>query len=113
MKLCESNNPQTFQSSLPEPAVVLVLRGVNAFKRLDFLIRVQPASKSTPGPGPSLERILSATPELAYRQTMLFFQDKELFADDAARTLLKYLPPVRAAKMAEQDDRCVKYLEQS
>ena len=86
--------------TISEPAVVLVLRGVNAFSRMETFICKQPttaytsasvtASNSRPAP---LDRIMSPTPQLAYLQASLFFREHELYADDASRPLLSYLPP--------------------
>ena len=84
--------------SVPEPAVVLVLRGINAFKRVDAIISARPSTVSSQLSGTDrsclpLDRLLSPTAELAFRQATLFFQDKELMADEQARTLRGYLPP--------------------
>ena len=88
-----------------DPALVTVLRGINAFHRISALIpqRLVPGGEKAP----QLDRIMSPSPELAYRQTTLFFRDKELFADNSARPLLQYLPPVRV-KGEERWDKIVK-----
>ncbi|XP_078414864.1 dynein axonemal assembly factor 8 isoform X3 [Cetorhinus maximus] len=75
-------------------ALVCVLRRVGAFKALAAIL-------STPKPRASLfkenhrnlEKVMSPTPELAFRQAALFFTDRELMSDPEARPLLKYLPP--------------------
>ncbi|MBN3320104.1 NDK7 kinase, partial [Atractosteus spatula] len=54
------------------PALVCALRRVNAFAVLRQLL------KDTAG---SLDRVMSPTPELAFRQAALFFTDKELLPD--------------------------------
>nr|CAB3263206.1 uncharacterized protein LOC104266172 [Phallusia mammillata] len=40
-----------------------------------------------------MDRIMSSTPEISYRQIKTFFGEKELFADNRCRPLLKFLPP--------------------
>ena len=70
---------------------MVVLRGLDAFRRLEsILCASQPSGKSPR----SLEHVMSPTPELAFRLMSLFFSDDELFADNEARPLLPYLPPV-------------------
>uniref|UniRef100_W5M771 Nucleoside diphosphate kinase-like domain-containing protein n=1 Tax=Lepisosteus oculatus TaxID=7918 RepID=W5M771_LEPOC len=56
------------------PALVCALRRVNAFAVLRQLL------KDTAG---SLDRVMSPTPELAFRQAALFFTDKELLPGSA------------------------------
>lgn len=72
--------------------MVLVLRGVNAFKRLESFVNppVNPLDLRADVP---LDRILSPTPQLAFCQARLFFHDHELMGDDDVRTLKDFLPP--------------------
>jgi len=72
-----------------EPALIVALRGVDAFARLEALV-VPTCGPSSPR---NLEHIISPTPQLAFRLISIFFGDHELFADDDARPLLPYLPP--------------------
>lgn len=83
----------TIMSLISEPAMVLVLRGLNAFKRLSSI--VNPTPKHSITKEIKLDKIMSATPETAYRQARMFFTDRELFPDPHSRVLLPYLPPVR------------------
>jgi len=78
------------------PALVVVVRGVDAFRHLEsiFCPSQPPSDKSER----SLERVMSPTPEVAFWLVTLFFGDDELFADDEARPLLLYLPPVSLSK---------------
>ncbi|XP_013420923.1 uncharacterized protein LOC106181165 isoform X1 [Lingula anatina] len=79
-----------------EPAVVLLLRGINAFKRVSSIISSKTQqTTATGGQQLSLEKLMSPTPEIAYRQMTLFFRDLELFPDPHARPLLHFMPPVR------------------
>ncbi|CAH1795909.1 unnamed protein product [Owenia fusiformis] len=80
-----------------EPAVILAVRGINAFQRLENYILSKPGGLK----GQSLDKLMSVTPELAYRQITMFFQSWELFSDPQARSLLPYLPPPRYALTIE------------
>ena len=71
---------------MTEPALVLVLRGINAFKRLEQVVP-RPDSK-----GDHMDYIMSRTAEEAYAFTRAFFTDKELYGDPQSRPLLPYLP---------------------
>ncbi|CAG2255348.1 unnamed protein product [Mytilus edulis] len=69
-----------------EPALVLVLRGINAFKRMEQVI---------PRPDPKsghMDYLMSRTAEEAYSFTRAFYTDKELYGDPHSRPLLPYLP---------------------
>ena len=78
----------------------MVLRGINAFQRLESLINSQsPAALLSQSS--STQKLMSPTPEAAYRQAALFFHDRELFPDPKSRSLLPYLPPVRTLKSVE------------
>lgn len=79
------------------PALVLALRGVDAFARLQsFLQSHSDLSKSKiPKDSISLDMLMSCTPELACRQLSVIFFDKELFSDQSARRILHLLPPPR------------------
>ena len=79
------------------PALVLALRGVNAFVRLrrfldsySDLSKQKLANDSVP-----LDVLMSYTPELACRQLSVIFFDRELFSDQSARRNLHLLPPPR------------------
>ena len=79
------------------PALVLALRGVNAFVRLrrfldsySDLSKQKLANDSVP-----LDVLMSCTPELACRQLSVIFFDRELFSDQSARRNLHLLPPPR------------------
>lgn len=79
------------------PALVLALRGVNAFTRLrrslDSHLDLSKSKLATDSI--SLDMLMSCTPELACRQLSVVFFDRELFADQAARRNLHLLPPPR------------------
>jgi len=75
---------------------VAVVRGVDAFRRLECVLSASQTSHSGSGAcrsQHSLEHVMSATPEMALRLTAMLFIDDELFADDELRPMLPYLPP--------------------
>lgn len=72
-----------------EPALVLVLRSVGAFKKLESAIP-KPDKKSN-----HMDFLMSKTAEEAYSFARSFFMDRELFCDPQSRPLLPYLPQSR------------------
>ncbi|KAL3885198.1 hypothetical protein ACJMK2_025289 [Sinanodonta woodiana] len=80
-----------------EPALVLALRGVNAFAKLSSVVQSCPATGKVESPGHQ-DMLLSRTAEEAYTYIRLFFTERELFADPDARPLLPYLPQSRNEK---------------
>ena len=79
------------------PALVLALRCVNGFARLQrFVDSHSDSSKSTRTTDSiSFDMLMSCTPELACRQLSAIFFDRELFSDQSARRNLHLLPPPR------------------
>ena len=79
------------------PALVLALRGVNGFARLQrFMDSYLDSSKSKRTTDSiSFDMLMSCTPELACRQLSVIFFDRELFSDQSARRNLHLLPPPR------------------
>ncbi|XP_078095950.1 dynein axonemal assembly factor 8 [Mustelus asterias] len=76
------------------PALMCVLRRVNAFKILAAILSAsKPRASLFKENHSNLEKMMSPTPELAFRQAALFFTDRELMSDPEARPLLKYLSP--------------------
>ncbi|XP_067912833.1 dynein axonemal assembly factor 8 isoform X2 [Heterodontus francisci] len=74
------------------PALVCVLRRVGAFKALAaILTATKPRASLFKENHSNLEKVMSPTPELAFRQAALFFTDRELMSDPGARPLLMYL----------------------
>ncbi|CAH2307561.1 Polycomb group ASXL1 [Pelobates cultripes] len=71
------------------PALLCALRRVYAFTTLEHAIRE--LSSMTDKKLPQL--IMSATPEIAFRQAALIFMDKELIPDPESRSILKYIAP--------------------
>lgn len=81
------------------PTLVLALRGVGAFARLQRFVDSYSSSSKSKFSNDSMEldMLLSCTPELAYRQLSVIFLDRELFPDHSARSNLHLLPPPRRA----------------
>ena len=79
------------------PALVLVLRGVNAFARLRHFVdsHLDLSKSKLATDSISLDILMSCTPELACRQLSVIFFDRELFSDQSARQNLHLLPPPR------------------
>eukprot|EP00062_Callorhinchus_milii_P009056 gi/632952430/ref/XP_007891847.1/ PREDICTED: uncharacterized protein C16orf71 homolog isoform X2 [Callorhinchus milii] len=76
------------------PALVCVLRRVRAFGVLAEILNTTNSKVSLLNAKQSnLEKIMSPTPEIAFRQAALFFTDRELVSDPSARPLLKYIAP--------------------
>ncbi|XP_078274069.1 dynein axonemal assembly factor 8 [Rhinoraja longicauda] len=76
------------------PALVCVLRRVDAFTALTEMLAAAKGRASVMQENiVSLERVMSPTPELVFRQAALFFTDQELISDPSARPLLNYLSP--------------------
>ena len=91
---------------------MLVLRGIDALKRLSDIISINNSSRLKTHQRAPLEKIMAATPELVYRQAALFFRDHELFADPQSRALKKFLPPARNKVMSHHgghDEEAVRY----
>ncbi|OWF38942.1 uncharacterized protein LOC110465662 [Mizuhopecten yessoensis] len=74
-----------------EPALVLVLRGINGFEKLKSVIN----NLSQTPQGDHVDYLMSQTAEEAYSFARSFYTDRELFADPRSRSLLPYLPSVR------------------
>ncbi|XP_060117009.1 dynein axonemal assembly factor 8-like [Heteronotia binoei] len=79
---------------MSSPALICALRGIGAFAGLAEILRAQTLPGSKPKPYPDgLWRVMSSTPETAYRQAVLFFTKEDFVGDPKCRSALKYLPP--------------------
>ena len=88
---------RSLQNLTSGPALVLALRGVDAFVRLQrFVESHSDLTKAKLSKDIiSQEMLMSCTPELACRQLSVVFFDRELFSDQSARRNLHLLPPPR------------------
>eukprot|EP00057_Strongylocentrotus_purpuratus_P006231 XP_011660705.1 PREDICTED: uncharacterized protein LOC580349 isoform X3 [Strongylocentrotus purpuratus] len=86
------------------PAVVCILRGINAFHHVRSVLKI-PTHPNDFRRGAKLElcmeRLMSASAEIAFRQASMFFRDHELFADPSMRANLPYQPPLRSPSLEE------------
>ena len=82
---------------------MVVLRGLDAFRRLESVIGTSQVSGRSQQ---NLEHVMSPTPEVAFRLCAIFFSDDELFADNEARPLLAFLPPMPLSETAEDQTTC-------
>ncbi|XP_048465465.1 dynein axonemal assembly factor 8 isoform X3 [Rhincodon typus] len=90
------------------PALVCVLRRVDAFKALAAVLTTPKARASLFNENyGTLEKVMSPTPELAFRQAALFFADRELMSDSGARPLLKYLSPSLRSGITKPDKETI------
>ncbi|KAL8175132.1 UNVERIFIED_CONTAM: hypothetical protein K2H54_014125 [Gekko kuhli] len=87
------------------PALVCALRRVGAFVGLAEILKPQtlPDSKPKVDSG-KLWRVMSSTPEMAYRQAALFFAEKDFVGDPKCRPALKYLPPPARRSRSKGDE---------
>ncbi|XP_022110175.1 uncharacterized protein LOC110989830 [Acanthaster planci] len=90
------------QALASNPALVCVVRGLNAPQLVQSILGTSPVTGALPGKGiANLECIVSMSAEAAFRQATLFFRDQELFADPTMRLNLPYLPPLRSPSLEE------------
>ncbi|XP_039205834.1 uncharacterized protein C16orf71 homolog isoform X2 [Crotalus tigris] len=73
------------------PALVCALRRTGAFVGLSEILK----STSNKPSGSNLQRLMSLTPEMAFRQAVLFFTEQELIGDFKRRPALRFLPPAQ------------------
>ncbi|XP_052805856.1 dynein axonemal assembly factor 8-like isoform X2 [Mya arenaria] len=78
-----------------EPVLVLAVRGVDAFRKLESVVPPRP-SLLAPGAKCDMEMIHARTAEEAYTYIRQFFTEKELFSDPFARPMLPYIPHFRS-----------------
>ncbi|XP_074653052.1 dynein axonemal assembly factor 8-like [Tubulanus polymorphus] len=90
----DKNWKSSIHTLTSEPAMILVVRGENAFQRVENIIVPKSIYQVTDSNLP-LDKMMSATPELAYRYATMFFHERELWSDPSSRPLLPYLPPSR------------------
>ncbi|XP_070617104.1 dynein axonemal assembly factor 8 [Erythrolamprus reginae] len=71
------------------PALLCALRRTGALAGLSKILK-SPSSKPS---GSNLQQLMSLTPEMAFRQALLFFTEQELIGDFKRRPALRFLPP--------------------
>ncbi|KAK3592482.1 hypothetical protein CHS0354_014980 [Potamilus streckersoni] len=85
---------ENLHTLITEPALVLALRGVDAFAKLSSVVQSCPTTGKVESSGHQ-DMLMSRTAEEAYTYIRLFFTERELFADPESRPLLPYLPQSR------------------
>ncbi|XP_074867038.1 dynein axonemal assembly factor 8 isoform X2 [Carettochelys insculpta] len=80
------------------PALVCALRRVNAFGILAKTLKKLTLTNINAS---DLQRVMALTPEMAFRQAVLFFTEKEFIGDCKCRPAMKYLPPSGRGSRAE------------
>ncbi|XP_038276647.1 dynein axonemal assembly factor 8 isoform X2 [Dermochelys coriacea] len=87
---------------MSSPALICALRRVNAFGVLAETLKKLTLLGDKPSTNTSdLQRVMALTPEMAFRQAVLFFTEKEFIADCKRRPAMKYLPPSVRGSRAE------------
>ncbi|XP_074988968.1 dynein axonemal assembly factor 8 isoform X2 [Caretta caretta] len=87
---------------MSSPALICALRRVSAFGVLaETLKKLTLLGDKTSTNTSDLQRVMALTPEMAFRQAVLFFTEKEFIADCKRRPAMKYLPPSVRGSRAE------------
>ncbi|XP_073218933.1 dynein axonemal assembly factor 8 isoform X8 [Lepidochelys kempii] len=87
---------------MSSPALICALRRVSAFGVLaETLKKLTLLGDKTNTNTSDLQRVMALTPEMAFRQAVLFFTEKEFIADCKRRPAMKYLPPSVRGSRAE------------
>ncbi|XP_039348466.1 uncharacterized protein C16orf71 homolog isoform X2 [Mauremys reevesii] len=87
---------------MSSPALICALRRVNAFGVLAETLKKLMLLGDKPSTNTSdLQRVMALTPEMAFRQAVLFFTEKEFIPDCKRRPAMKYLPPYGRSSRAE------------
>ncbi|OXB60064.1 hypothetical protein ASZ78_000967, partial [Callipepla squamata] len=85
---------RSLDTLMSNPVLVCALRWINAFQVLEnALKRLTQCEEELSRGDSALQRIMALTPEVTFRQAILFFTEKDLVADSEHRPTAKYLPP--------------------
>ncbi|XP_021266990.1 uncharacterized protein C16orf71 homolog isoform X7 [Numida meleagris] len=100
---------RSLETLMSNPVLVCALRRINAFQVLeDALKRLTQCGEELSKSDSALRRVMALTPEVTFRQAILFFTEKDLVADSGHRPTAKYLPPPGKTSRAgvEETQRC-------
>ncbi|XP_032851289.2 dynein axonemal assembly factor 8 isoform X2 [Tyto alba] len=87
---------------MSSPVLVCALRRINAFKVLaDALKRLTQCREKLSKSGSLLQTVMALTPEVTFRQAVLFFTEMDFVTDAEHRPAMKYLPPPGKRSRAE------------
>ncbi|XP_050173782.1 dynein axonemal assembly factor 8 [Myiozetetes cayanensis] len=87
---------------MSNPVLVCVFWGIDAFDALAGVVQgfTQCREKLTTG-GSLPQAVMALTPEVTFRQVVLFFTEADFVADEEHRPAMKYLPPPGSRSRAE------------
>ncbi|XP_065501125.1 dynein axonemal assembly factor 8 [Caloenas nicobarica] len=94
---------------MSNPVLVCALRRINAFNVLaDALKRLMQCREKPSESGSLLQTVMALTPEVTFRQAILFFTETDFVTDAEHRPAMKYLPPPGKRSRAEvgANQRC-------
>ncbi|XP_009701663.1 PREDICTED: uncharacterized protein LOC104164125, partial [Cariama cristata] len=87
---------------MSNPVLVCALRRINAFKVLaDTLKRLTQCREKLSKSDSLLQMVMALTPEVTFRQAILFFTEMDFVTDAEHRPAMKYLPPPGKRSRAE------------
>ncbi|XP_055565593.1 dynein axonemal assembly factor 8 isoform X1 [Falco cherrug] len=104
--ICWQRSLDTLMSN---PVLVCALRRINAFKVLaDTLKRLTQCREKLSESGSLLQLVMALTPEVTFRQAILFFTEADFVTDAEHRPAMKYLPPPGKRSRTEvgESQRC-------
>ncbi|KAM6299298.1 dynein axonemal assembly factor 8 [Aegotheles albertisi] len=94
---------------MSNPVLVCALRRVNAFRVLAGALKRLTQCREKLSKGDSLlQTVMALTPEVTFRQAILFFTETDFVTDAEHRSAMKYLPPPGKRSRAEvgESQRC-------
>ncbi|XP_009672200.2 dynein axonemal assembly factor 8 isoform X3 [Struthio camelus] len=100
---------RSIDTLMSNPVLVCALRRINAFKVLaETLERLAPCRGKLGKSNCVLQRVMALTPEMTFRQAVVFFTEKDFVTDAEHRPAMKYLPPPGKRSRAEAGEtwRC-------
>ncbi|XP_068062641.1 dynein axonemal assembly factor 8 [Anomalospiza imberbis] len=85
---------RSLDTLMSSPVLVCALRGIDAFRALGAALKGWTQGRDRLSTGDSLPQALMAlTPEVTFRQAILFFTEADLVTDAEHRPAVKFLPP--------------------
>ncbi|KAM6197249.1 dynein axonemal assembly factor 8 isoform 1-T1 [Sarcoramphus papa] len=100
---------RSLDTLMSNPVLVCALRRINAFKVLaDALKRLTQCREKLSNSGSLLQTVMALTPEVTFRQAVLFFTEMDFVTDAEHRPAMKYLPQPGKRSRAEvgESRRC-------
>ncbi|XP_051487965.1 dynein axonemal assembly factor 8 [Apus apus] len=100
---------RSLDTLMSNPVLVCALRRVDAFRVLaDVLKRLTQCREKLSRSGSLLQTVMALTPEVTFRQAILFFTETDFVTDVEHSPAMKYLPPPGKRSRAEvgESQRC-------